>query len=390
MGRRYSEQELEQKTIEYIEKFKIVHIDGTYDYSNFKFLGVDVPAEIKCNICNFIFTQIPYNHCKGSGCPKCTRKNVGKQNRSNFDDLLKKAFEIHGDIFDYSNYTFVNVDTPSEIKCKICLNVFYQNMQNHINAKQGCGTCKNKQNGLNRRSTQEDIINKIIEIYGNQFNCSEVNYQGNDKKIKLLCNNCNTFIYKTPHNLLSGRSCLNCENINRRKTKEQFIIDAIMVHGQLRYDYSLVEYINVHTKISIKCNNCLNIFTQTPTNHLIGRGCKYCAFRKSSCISKQETLWLDTYNIASENRNIHLKIDNKRFNIDGFDPHTNTIYEFYGDYWHGNILKFAPNDINKRTKKTFGEIYTKTIERETILKQAGYNLITIWESDWKAQNKASK
>jgi hypothetical protein len=31
---------------------------------------------------------------------------------------------------------------------------------------------------------------------------------------------------------------------------------------------------------------------------------------------------------------------------------------------------------------TFGDLYKRTLEREKIIKEAGYKLITIWESDW--------
>ena len=48
--------------------------------------------------------------------------------------------------------------------------------------------------------------------------------------------------------------------------------------------------------------------------------------------------------------------------------------------WKSKIYKST--DINPLTKKTFGELYDETIKRENIIKNAGYNLITIWESDY--------
>ena len=59
------------------------------------------------------------------------------------------------------------------------------------------------------------------------------------------------------------------------------------------------------------------------------------------------------------------------------------IYEFNGDYWHGNPMKFSPNDINQQAHKTFGELHACTLEKERFLKEAGYTVISIWESDWK-------
>ena len=67
------------------------------------------------------------------------------------------------------------------------------------------------------------------------------------------------------------------------------------------------------------------------------------------------------------------------FDIDAFDPKTNTTYEFNGDYWHGN-----PNVLQSDTK--IAEIrYKKTKEREHILKLLGFKHVAMWEDEWKHQ-----
>ena len=40
--------------------------------------------------------------------------------------------------------------------------------------------------------------------------------------------------------------------MTRRRTTEEFVEKAIAVHGD-RYDYSLVEYVNANTKVTIIC-----------------------------------------------------------------------------------------------------------------------------------------
>jgi len=65
------------------------------------------------------------------------------------------------------------------------------------------------------------------------------------------------------------------------------------------------------------------------------------------------------------------------------------IFEFHGDFWHGNPCalkkngskKYQDNDINPCSNKTYRELYNKTIERENQIKQ-NYNLIIIWENDF--------
>lgn len=64
--------------------------------------------------------------------------------------------------------------------------------------------------------------------------------------------------------------------MSKRKTTEEFIIDAIRIHGY-KYDYSLVEYINAYTKVKIICP-IHGVFEQTPTSHLSNHGCPKCSF----------------------------------------------------------------------------------------------------------------
>jgi len=65
----------------------------------------------------------------------------------------------------------------------------------------------------------------------------------------------------------------------RRKTTEEFTLDAIKVHGT-KYEYSLVDYKNNKTKIEIVCKEHGSYFMR-PDSHLIQKqGCPRCSFFK--------------------------------------------------------------------------------------------------------------
>jgi len=73
--------------------------------------------------------------------------------------------------------------------------------------------------------------------------------------------------------------------------------------------------------------------------------------------------------------------------LDGYCETNHTVYEFHGDVWHGNPHIFNDEDechphfsgVNGTAKY----LYQKTIEREKSITDMGFNLVTIWESDWK-------
>jgi len=66
---------------------------------------------------------------------------------------------------------------------------------------------------------------------------------------------------------------------NHKKTTEQFISEASSVHNN-KYNYSEVEYINNSTKINIICN-IHGMFSQRPTDHLHGKGCRLCGIERN-------------------------------------------------------------------------------------------------------------
>jgi len=63
----------------------------------------------------------------------------------------------------------------------------------------------------------------------------------------------------------------------RRSSTAAFIAKAQAVHGRF-YDYGQVAYTGSATKVTIGCPEH-GPFTQTPNNHLAGRGCPGCMVR---------------------------------------------------------------------------------------------------------------
>ena len=61
----------------------------------------------------------------------------------------------------------------------------------------------------------------------------------------------------------------------RKKTNEEFIRDARIIHGD-KYDYSMSKYVNNKVKVAIVCKEH-GVFYQKPNGHLDAKqGCPYC------------------------------------------------------------------------------------------------------------------
>ena len=95
--------------------------------------------------------------------------------------------------------------------------------------------------------------------------------------------------------------------------------------------------------------------------------------------SKLENEFLDFLKLPNDKLHRQKYINN--LSIDGYDSKTKTVYEFLGDYWHGNPQKYNPKHKNINGK-TFKYLYNKTFVRFDRIKNRGYNIKYIWENDW--------
>jgi len=91
-------------------------------------------------------------------------------------------------------------------------------------------------------------------------------------------------------------------------------------------------------------------------------------------IATKDNIYIQHYDNDGEKK---IKVDNKYLRFDGFCEETNTVYEFLGDFYHGNPNIYKSDDYNSLLKKTYSELYNKTIKRNNIITKLGYNLITI-------------
>jgi very-short-patch-repair endonuclease len=134
-----------------------------------------------------------------------------------------------------------------------------------------------------KKLTQKDFASKAKKIHNDKYNYSSTKYKNAITKVKIVCPKHGMF-EQLPSNHLRGKGCKFCA-IEKQKqiqalTTKQFIRKAKILHEN-KYDYSLVQYVNNHTKVVITCLQH-GKFKQLPSNHLHGKkyGCKQCAVQK--------------------------------------------------------------------------------------------------------------
>ncbi len=275
------------------------------------------------------------------------------------DDFISKSIKIHGDKYDYS---LVDYKKSSEKVIIICKKhgKFDQLAKNHLSGR-GCYLCKKS-----KSYTNHEFIEMSNKIHNNKYSYLKTNYINSHSKVIITCREHGDF-NQIPTNHLSGKGCGKCAT---ERTRVNNFFEMVNKIHDGKYVYHN-DYINLRSKILITCKEHGD-FIQRSKNHLDGQGCPTCG----SKFGIKENKWLDYLGIKERQVRIG------KYIVDGYDPETKTIYEFNGDFWHGNPKLYDEYDINNVLNKTFGELYKNTIEREKYLIKKGYNVISIWENEF--------
>ena len=255
----------------------------------------------------------------------------------NTESFIKKSKKIHENTYDYSLVKYRKSKIPIIIRCKI--HGIFQQKPNHHLSSQGCPKCGIFNTSKKNRHSQQQILNKCIEVHGNLYDYSLIDYKNYSTKIKIICNKHGVFEQTPKNHILRKSGCPKCAIIQKanglKLSQKKFISISKKTHNN-KYDYSLVDYVNNKTKIKIICL-LHGIFEQIPAHHMKGIGCPHCNDSKGELKIKN---FLEYHHISFvRNKTFNDCYDLGKLKFDFYLPKLNLIIEFDG------IQHYKPIDV---------------------------------------------
>lgn len=240
---------------------------------------------------------------------------------------------------------------------------------------------KGKKIADSKRMSVDEFISRSNEKHANAYTYNNVVYYNAHTHVNITCPLHGDWSQTPMNHITGGYGCPTCGNIKKGLSKslnafKKFLEFSNKKHNE-KYTYLADTFVGMTKPMSIICPSH-GLFSQAPDVHRRA-GCQRCG---SGPVSETSQKWLDFLNIPLESREVWIHIGKKRIKVDAYDASTNTIYEFWGDYWHGNPNTYDPTKMNTNNKQLFGILYSHTCERIRLIESNGYKLIQIWESDW--------
>lgn len=140
----------------FIKKAKETH-KRLYDYSNVDYVNSATKIVITC-VDHGNFEQTPNNHLTGQGCPACALEekiNRVTKTRLTTTQFIKRASQVHNNLFSYNNTKYVSSIKPIIVTCIHHGDFQIKRAEKHLYG-QGCPSCTHA-------SQPEILIASILE-----------------------------------------------------------------------------------------------------------------------------------------------------------------------------------------------------------------------------------
>lgn len=350
-------------------------------------------ALVGCTKCGHQWTTFRWNILskkRRAGCRICANERKSKDSRLSLEQAAKKLKTKHPRLKLLAYNKTKGEPARGSLVCLDCGNEFSR-YWSHLMCKTspGCSICSAKKRAESSVA-KPDTIDKI-NTSAKEIGLTVLRIERPDRLlyVDVKCLECGEESRKVYSNLVRGHGCRFCAaskaSVRMTKSHEQYVKDVFSKHGNTVEVIS--KYRGDNKKVNLKCAEG-HVWKAHAGSILQGRYCPHCntpkkysfvAIRWLESISEKEGIKIEHAENGGERRFPDLNIT-----VDGFCEETNTVYEFYGDTWHGNPAKYSAEDRPHPydTEATAADLWERDAAREQALRDAGYRVITIWESDW--------
>lgn len=303
-----------------------------------------------CSNCNNFYPKTSYRHSK---CPNPICENFYKEKWKKVAEKVKNTKE-----YLYNDKNFNNTEKYKQSNL-LKYGVEYP-LQNEKILK------KLKKTNLKKYGIEFPLQNsKSLEKY-KQTNLLKYGVSSPMQNPEIIKKLENTMLDKYGVKNSNYLHFKNYENYNIPFIQKNFIKNKVL-------DLKVLDYFGIKSLITIK-NFLKDIEYQLPNNRMQNDFLN--DIEKKFKISLKREYYIKPYRVDG------IYIPKNTTKVDNSNSKNIKIFEFLGDYWHGNPTIY--DGVNEKLSIEFIELFENTFKRFFELKSQGYKVFYIWESDYKS------
>lgn len=187
-----------------------------YDYSLVKYNGALNKIIIIYD--GIEYEQVAISHLRGLCCEK-------RYDTETYVQLIKR---IHGDKYDYSLIEYTSMHDK--------VKVIYKDKVYEINAFNFINGALPERVSWSRLNTKEEFIEKAVNVHGDRYVYSQVEYTKSREKVNIICKKHGVFS-QTPNAHIEGAGCSKCYRDFINDNKVTYELDRYYCKDTKQYIY---------------------------------------------------------------------------------------------------------------------------------------------------------
>lgn len=210
-----------------IKRFNEIHGDK-YIYQSLSYKNQKEKITIHCQEHGDFIQRIDA-HLGGQECPKCSLIKNAKGRNSSTEKFINSAKNIYGDKYDYSLVNYIKAKIRIKIICPVH-GVFQLTPDKHLSGQE-CPTCTMDKFKKSVSKKNEQFINEAINLNGEKYDYSLVDYTNSSTKIKIICPIHGVFEQTPSNHLYQNQDCPKCsiKNIKSENKIKSFVTSLNLI-----------------------------------------------------------------------------------------------------------------------------------------------------------------
>lgn len=217
---------LRKTTSEFVVEAANIH-NNFYDYSLTNYMRALQKVVITCPT-HGNFLQVPNEHLKGSGCPRCGDLSASRTQRKPLETLIEElSLKFSGRVKLVNPAKYKNNKTKLAFCCD-AHGEFVASINSVLGSPAGCPICGPQMAGVRGRMTLSDFIKKSNAIHGFKYRYHLAGYTKRKDRLIIICPVHGKFS-QTADDHLCGKGCPRCAN--KQSKAEDAIVNFFISHG---------------------------------------------------------------------------------------------------------------------------------------------------------------
>lgn len=220
-----------------------------------EYVNTNTKIKVRCKIHDYTYETTPHRLVQGANCQKCydERRHLIRVREAN--DVMENILKIHQDKYVFPKFNEEYKNSRSKVTAICKQGHTFKIAVNKLLSGQGCRKCSDIENGLKKRLTYEQLIERIKRIHKDRYKYPYLKeeFKTTESIITIVCPKHGEFKTGIDNHIYSKTGCPLCNESHLERDISNIFTEASRYYkpkwlGRQNFDFFLPEH-----NVAIEC-----------------------------------------------------------------------------------------------------------------------------------------